>query len=303
MIGVIIGILVFSFNSFAGMTFYPNRTETWNNSSCRKTNTCDLKNARMSVQRWRAHYPHLGSAEDAFNYGDTMTFSYETQTIPALEKYIMVQYVKGCVYRTFKTEDGSIRTFFKDARYSHNATLRESTSVWIQREWVVDSDDKDPAYNSPFPEDLERMRVSDPEGSRTGHVSRHGLYRWNSIRNFDQNNTPTSDERSTELYYGFQYPPMYPKLYVTDRPGTAFIEYQNVDNREVYAAKNISLDFQACLYKSSDVPASVDDMGGQIFIPNPLKCFNWQSRHVFNWQSMKYENPTAMSRECLVYNP
>jgi hypothetical protein len=290
--GVITSILMLSLNSVAvagPLDFYPEKLQVWKNKDCRANQTCDLKAVRMSVQRWRADYtPRYG--EGAYNFGDTMTFSYETKTAAGLEKYAMVQYVKGCVYGSF-VRDGKVRNFFSYARFSHNATLREHTSIWMQKDWIIDSDDKDPVYNSPFPEDYQTMK----------RPSRHGLYRWNSMRNFDTNQVPTSQEASTERYYG-QSAPQNNKLYVTDRPGTAFTGYQIVDGENIHTAKNISLDFRACLYKIEDIPLSVDDMGDKVFIENPVKCFDWKSRNVYNWDKKQYETPEAMSEACTKYD-
>lgn len=290
--GVIASILMLSMGSFAvagPLDFYPEKLQTWENKNCQANQTCDLKTVRMSVQGWRADFSSR-YGEGAYNYGDTMTFSYETTNTAGLEKYAMVQYVKGCVYGSFVRE-GQVRYYFPYARFSHNATLREHTSVWIQKDWVIDSDDKDPMYNSPFPEDYQTMK----------RPSRHGLYRWNSIKNFDTNKVPTSQEAETEHYYG-QLAPKYNKLYMTDRPGTAFTDSQLVDNQMVPGAKNISLDFKACLYRIEDIPKSVDDMGDKVFIENPVHCFDWKSRYVYNWDTKKYESPQAMAEACTKYD-
>ncbi len=290
--GIAIYIYILSAVTFAGsVDYYPAATASWKNQSCIANQTCDLKGARISAQRWVADFTDR-YGEGAYNYGDTMFLSFETDKIASLENYGVVQYVKGCVYGNFM-KDGKLRTFFPYARQVHNESPGGPARVWVQKEWIIDSDDKDPMYNSPFPEDYERMT----------RVSRHGFYRWNMIENFDSNGIPISKQSETERLLGFTYPPLHPKLYVVDRPGSAFLDMMYADNERVLSAKNISLDFKICIYKTEDIPTSVDAMGDQVFVDNPITCFDWKSREVYNWATKKYETPQEMSEECFKYSP
>ncbi|MCB0348430.1 MAG: hypothetical protein KDD37_06315 [Bdellovibrionales bacterium] len=285
--GLLVSIYL-SISLFAGgVEFYPPKTSVWKNTNCEKNQTCDLKGAVINVQRWVADYRDR-FGDGAYNFGDTMFLSYETKNIGALENYGVVQYVKGCVYANYY-KNGELQTFFPYARHVHNETPSGPTQVWLQKDWIIDSDDKDPMYNSPFPTDYADMKVP----------SRHGFYRWNSVENFDVNGLPISRQSETEELYGFKFPPTFPKLYIVDRPGSAFASASLIDGKPEIVAKNISLDFKVCIYKTQDIPKSVDQMGEQVFIDNPLTCFDWKSREVYNWDTKKYETPEEMSGACM----
>lgn len=131
--------------------------------------------------------------------------------------------------------------------------------------WVFDSVDKDPFYNS----DKGRPR--------------HHLYQWNRV--------PGSIERDTREFYGVRKPPT-PELYVTDYPGTAFLGG--------FAAKNISLEFKTCLYRTSDVPAETAPEPAEL--PGALVCFSWSSSFIYDHARGAYETWDHVHPFCLDEN-
>ena len=68
---------------------------------------------------------------------------YETDSVAALEKYVIVQFKKGCVFDTAKNREGKIRRIVADTVASFGEQI-----PFCFRQWVIDSQDTDPAYNS-----------------------------------------------------------------------------------------------------------------------------------------------------------
>lgn len=132
--------------------------------------------------------------------------------------------------------------------------------IFNHKDWVIDSIDTDPVY------------FSTPK-------SRHFNYKWNT--------KPGSTNNKTEKIYGLEKPNR-PELYISDRPGTAF--YMNGN------AKNISLAFKICLYKTLDVPKTTSPDNVDFGIP--IHCFYWYSSWVYNHQNNKFEGPYSISPVC-----
>jgi hypothetical protein len=122
---------------------------------------------------------------------------YETDTVDALEKYAIVQFVKGCVFSSSKNGEGKINS---DVSYIV-PSFGEDIPFCFPK-WVIDSHDTDPAYNS------------DPEHGR------FYLLRWNKRGSYDHR---------TQKYYGAEKPKI-PVLYMTDYPAGAFVSATGVKN-------------------------------------------------------------------------
>jgi hypothetical protein len=129
-------------------------------------------------------------------HANGVIMEYETDSVDAIEKYAIVQFVKGCVFSTTKNH-GKID---KQINYAVSS-FGESIPLCFPR-WVIDSQDADPAYNS------------DPE------FGRFYLLRWNA---------PGSYEIRTQKYYGAQKPHL-PVVYMTDYPAGAFVTATGVKN-------------------------------------------------------------------------
>lgn len=157
------------------------------NSHCRLTNTCDLKRFTLTQvvnEIWFSDDP------DYPTYGNGVIMEYETDTVAALEKYVIVQFKKGCVFDSSKSREGKIHRRVSDVV----ASFGEDIPFCFKR-WVIDSQDTDPAYNS------------DPE------LGRFYLLRWNK---------PGSYDNRTQKYYGTDKPQT-PVVYMVDYPAGAFV--------------------------------------------------------------------------------
>jgi hypothetical protein len=182
---------------------------------------------------------------------------YETDSVDALEKYAIVQFTKGCVFDSSKNGDGKI-----NRNVSYTVPSFGETIPYCFPEWVIDSHDTDPAYNS------------DPE------YGRFYLLRWNK---------PGSYEYPNHKYYGAEKPKI-PVVYLADYPIGAFVTGTGV--------KNAALEFNTCIYKASDVPAETrrDDIN----FAKPITCFEWQHVYVYDFDKersdglvcSRWEEPT-----------
>ncbi|MEK7138645.1 MAG: hypothetical protein AAB799_00495 [Patescibacteria group bacterium] len=155
------------------------------NDSCRKTKTCDLKEVRYVVEDYM-----VVMIDGEYNLGTRMFAQFETNSVRNLEKYVFVQFVKGCFFSSRIVDGQPVIEF--DVRYLRD----ENNSVlFLFRDWVLDSN-SDPVYPS---------EVSKP---------RLYWYRWNTVKD--------SFSTETEKFYGVSKPRL-PRLYVVDHPGTAFV--------------------------------------------------------------------------------
>jgi hypothetical protein len=214
------------------------------NPDCRLTGTCDLKRFTLTTsvyEVWFSDDPNHPT------YGNGAIMEYETDSVEALEKYAIVQFVKGCVFHSSKNDAEKIITNLSYVVPSFG----EHVPLCFP-EWVIDSQDTDPVYNS------------DPE------YGRFHLLRWNK---------PGSYDEETQKYYGDEKPHV-PVVYLTDHPAGAFVTKTGV--------KNAALAFNTCIYKASDVPkkARRDD----VKFAKPITCFNWQSVYVYDFAKGIFQN-------------
>ena len=217
------------------------------NPDCRSTDTCDLKRFTLTTlvdETWFSDDPNYPT------YANGVIMEYETDSVDALEKYAIVQFIKGCVFYSSKNAQGKINRNVGDIVPSFGENI-----PFCFPQWVIDSQDTDPAYNS------------DPE------YGRFHLLRWNEAGSYDHR---------TQKYYGAEKPKI-PVVYMTDYPHGAFVTGTGV--------KNASLEFNTCIYKASDVPTETrrDD----IRFAKPISCFEWRNVYVYDFDKAKFQTNLA----------
>lgn len=187
--------------------------QKFKNANCTQTSTCSLVEFKLETNEYKVIFS--GSAP---SFGTDIKMSYRTRGVSQLEEYGIVQFIKGCKFNSYKKPNGKVERYFGITRDFFGKRER-----FQHREWVIDSIEQDPMYNS-F------------EG-----FGRHGAYR--------------SMIQGKVVYY-FQQKPVEPELFVTDLPGTASMEGPND------IATNTSLVFKSCLYKTKDIPlqTTADDL-------------------------------------------
>ena len=213
------------------------------NPDCAETDTCDLKRFALTTsvyEVWFSDDPNYPT------YSNGVIMEYETDAVDALEKYAIVQFVKGCVFYSSKNSEGKINTNVSDIvpSFGENIPL-------CFPQWVIDSQDTDPVYNS------------NPE------YGRFYLLRWNK---------PGSYNGRTQKFYGTEKPKN-PVVYMADYPSGAFLT--------ATGAKNAALEFKTCIYRARDVP--VKTRRDEIHFANPLNCFEWQNVYVYDFGKARFE--------------
>jgi len=239
-----------SFGHFTGKGHVHTLSETkqdFLNSDCRSTASCDLKRFTLTTsvyEVWFSDDPNYPT------YGNSVIMEYQTDSVAALENYAIVQFKKGCVFYSSNTRGGEIASKIADIVPSFGEHV-----PFCFPNWVIDSQDTDPAYNS------------DPE------VGRFHLLRWNK---------PGSYDERTQKFYGPQKP-IRPVVYMADHPSGAFISGIGV--------KNVALEFNTCIYKASEVPEETrrDDIN----FAAPLTCFGWQNVYVYDFDKKKFHTDIA----------
>jgi hypothetical protein len=216
---------------------------------CRATESCDLKRFTLTTVIYEVWF-----SDDPIRptYGTGVIMEYETKTVKALERYAIVQFKKGCVFHTSKNGAGKIDRQITDVVPSFGERI-----PFCFRDWVIDSQDTDPAYNS------------DPE------YGRYYLLRWNK---------PGSYDNQTQKFYGRQKPRK-PVLYMTDYPAGAFITGTGV--------KNVALEFKTCIFKAKDVPVETHRL--DINFAQPIACFDWQNVYVYDFDKAVFQTDLAMA--------
>jgi hypothetical protein len=217
------------------------------NSDCRSTDTCDLRRFSLTTSVYEVWF---SDDPDYPTYGNSVIMEYETASVDALENYAIVQFIKGCVFHSSRSSEGKIHRSVGDTVPSFGEKI-----PFCFPQWVIDSQDSDPAYNS------------DPE------VGRFYLLRWNK---------PGSYDHRTQKYYGAAKPTI-PIVYMADHPAGAFVTGTGV--------KNVALEFNTCIYKASDVPA--ETRRNDLAFAKPITCFEWQNVYVYDFEENRFQTDLA----------
>lgn len=207
--------------------------------------------------RVRVEDAKVVSSSFGTNYTTGSFMSYTTDTVEDIEMYGIVQFIKGCQFQS--DHDGSVNFGISREFFGDIKTFKHP-------KWVIDSVDEDAMYNSTILPDY----------------SRHAMYRWNDIIG--------SFKKETE-HYLYEQRPTRATVYVKDRPGSAFYDTDTKD------AKNISLQFKSCIFKTEDIEASTTPSG--MDTSKAIKCFDWHSSYVFNHKTLKFNKQNKISKHCL----
>lgn len=241
----------------AQVVFEPPYQESVTFPDCSSLKACDLKEFSYLYQDYKITF-----SDQKVSYGTRMFAKYQTENLATLENYGIVQFIKGCQFYSRVSQGGT--------EYIYNIVRDhfDERIPFVHKNWQVDSVDKDIMYNNSPAEFKEQWKT------------RHGLYRWNRVAN-------SYDQKTEVLYY--KEKPIEPSLYILDRPGTAFYENGN--------AKNISLQFKTCLYRTHEVPEV--GHGDDLNFSAPLHCFNWSSSFVFDHGRKVFIKSHSIHPACL----
>lgn len=236
--------------------------QTFENSTllCEQNDTCDL--SRVIFRKEEYIIPATPSvANDETIQSTRMLVGMVTKSVPALTRYLFVQFTMGCMWFSSLDENLQLDTEF--------GVLRDYLGIlFIQHvfpRWVVDTNDTDPAY-----------------ATHPSEVNRHYF-----LQSADAIPTWIPDRQGK--LYGEELPTI-PFGYVTDTPGPAYY------SPEHKTAVNMSLEFKTCLFKTIDVPLITN--GVDVDINNAVVCFNWDSKAVFSHRDLVFKSPKGVHNEC-----
>ena len=205
--------------------------------------------------------PKETNAENSF-YNTALYAWYESTSLDNVESYTYVQYLRGCVFVSQLDANmveerglGVTRPYFG------------VRTVFVHREWQIDSDDELPMFGS----------------SKSQPLQPHYFMEWGG----NPNKFP---DRRQKLYG--EDPPNVPRLYVRANVEPAAYVTENVSG---LSAINHSLEFRMCLYRSEDVVGRTDK---HAFIENPIDCFSWASSFVYDFKAKKFNSPKGILPIC-----
>lgn len=224
------------------------------NEQCKSTDSCNLLNIKLHVEDIKL------TSRGEVQYGTRALLSYETKKIEYLEDYGIVQFIRGCQFHTTESGDvyggAAVPAFFGKKYYPYRF-----------ENWVIDSLDRDPLYNSWVPKNKSH--------------SRHDLYRWSM-------EGPSFDSEGDRYFWKER--PARAELYVTDRPGVT--SYDSKFKR----AKNISLQYKSCVYKMEDIKPVMGPR--DLDFQDALVCVDWDSSFIYNHKMNKFEKSREVDSFC-----
>lgn len=192
----------------------------------------------------------------------------KTKSVADIEKFGIVQFIKGCRFQSEKQPDGKILK--RTDTYSRMSA--EGLKDFVHKDWEVDTDNADPLYSA----------IDD-------ELSRYALFRWNT--------NPKDFENLDEAPYYLEQAPPHPVVFLTDLPSQG--GRIQVPPTELPKAANVSLEFKTCLFKIEDLPKSTDNKGSAIDKKKALACLDWDNKFVYNWKTNKIESPKTIDPVCL----
>lgn len=236
--------------------------QTFENSrlTCAKNDTCDLEKVIFRKENYLIP-PTPAVPDDNTVQGTRILAGFLTDEISALTRYLFVQFTRGCMWHSYLDNDMKVETEF--------GVLRDFLGIsYIQHNfpnWVVDTNDTDPAY------------ATNPSQANRHYFLQHGK------------TIPAWIPSNQGKLFGEERP-VIPFGYVTDAVGPAY--YSPVFKMAV----NASLEFKTCLFKAIDVPLVTN--GADVDIDKALVCFSWDSKFVFDHREIVFKSQKGIDREC-----
>jgi len=227
---------------------------------CARDDICDLKKITFRVQSYRIP---ATSAEDIELYGTKMYLGYNTASLSDITKYAVVQFIRGCVYRSELLPTNEVNNHFTVMR--RHIDTPGGFILFRHPTWIVDSTDQDPLYSS---------NPDTPD-------NRHFFLQWSP-------QVVKGVPRQQGVLYGEKLP-LLPNVYVTNSPEPATLDANGV-------AKNVSLQFETCVFKTANVSRGM--RGNQENFGPPLVCFAWSHNFVYDHTQKVWQEPNGISPVC-----
>lgn len=238
---------------------FPEEIQTYTSTECEQNQTCNL--LRFSVRRhdYKVNFDEYTTP----TFGTTAYFEYFTKSPAMLEEFALVNFIRGCQFYSRPRKDPQ-----KDGVERIYSIANESFGQFVTYrfpEWRIDSIDTNPIYNNT------------PAEWGEGIATQHGPYRWNRIKG--------SFDKRTEVRL-IEESPQENRLYVSDRPDVAFV---SDDGSE---AKNISVEFRTCIYRTRDIPRVTTP--DNVDFAAPIACHEWRSSYIYDFEKKEFTHPESI---------
>ncbi|TSC71474.1 MAG: hypothetical protein G01um101448_1161, partial [Parcubacteria group bacterium Gr01-1014_48] len=151
----------------------------------------------------------------------------------------------------------------EEVEFGYSQEIFGQSRLAVYNEWIIDSYDTDPAYNS------------------APLYPRHYFYRWNT--------RPYTTGKSTEKLFGKALPNK-AVLYISDMPtqATYISQYGH--------AVSTSFHYKIGLYRSKDVPTGTT--AENIQFAKPLMEFEWQNSWIYDHTTGTFQKKADISPQC-----
>ena len=209
---------------------------------CAERDICDIKEVGFRLSRFMFETKKSHTTE--VEYGTVLYATVETKTHDTLEKYVFVQWVRGCVIEINQYGGVATKHFLTNLRRGEKVPM-------CFPDWVIDREAEDPAYSSD-----------------TSTPSRHHFAQWVDVPETSLYTFPNAKNIAT---YGEKKPTI-PKIGIVDTHQNAYV--LKWKNGRVMA-RSVYLEFRTCLYKEADVPRTFDEKKDTL--PPAIACYEWKS--------------------------
>ena len=199
------------------------------------------------------------------HFGTDIRMILETKSVENIEDFSFVQFIKGCMFSSAVDSNGETIITYDSMRMNY---MGNQPKLFIHKDWEVDNDSTDPVY------------------TRNPGKGRFDLYRHSS--------DPNAYNLKAATWYAHSKPKK-PFVYATDNPSYA---YTSDDYKGGINAKNASLEFKTCLFKTADLPSTTDSSGSNIDKNKAIKCFHWDHKYIYNHELKKYMMPKSLHKAC-----
>ena len=131
---------------------YNKKIQKFVNRDCEKNNSCDLLQFTVITENYTVY------TDGKPNYGTRMYAEYETDKAENLPKYALVQFLKGCQFKSERDKNGMIKKYTISAVKSFG-----EYHTFHFPDWTIDSMDKNPVYSvsRPFAAQIPRLYITD----------------------------------------------------------------------------------------------------------------------------------------------
>lgn len=229
-------------------------------STCIENDTCDLEKIIFRMEDFINPLDPLVE-DDVVIQGTRLFAGLATSDIPALTRYVFVQFTRGCMWHSYQNDNNEIETVFGVVR----DLLDMRRIAHVIPDWVVDTNDADPVY------------ATAPDLTGRHHLLQH------------TETIPSWIPDRRKKLFGEERP-VIPFGYVTDMPGPAYYS-PNSKN-----AVNMSLEFRMCIFKTTDVPLVTN--GTDLDLKKAITCFDWDSKFVFDHSALQFKREKNINAEC-----